>query len=102
MKDEQVDLDVLGTVGEHVRKRKHRDVGPDERSRSQPAAKDDATQRLSEMRDMFGGKSEARCKTSFERYPDEKLPVNRDVAGQVLGRAVRVLGRRNRVAASRR
>ena len=33
-----------------------------------------------QKRDMFGGNSEARCKTPFGRYPDEKLPVNCDVA----------------------
>ena len=59
--DKMSDLDVLGTVGEHDRKRKHRDAGP-EWNGSQPAAKDDATQRVSEMRAMCGGNSGARCK----------------------------------------
>ena len=69
------DLDVIETVGEHDRKRKHRDAGP-ERSWSQSATTDDEMQRLSEMRDMFGGNSEARYKS----YTDEKLPVNCNIS----------------------
>ena len=56
--------------------------GVGERSGSRPAAKDDATQRVSEMEAMCGDISEARFTTSLGCYPGENLPENCHVAGR--------------------
>ena len=74
LQDAKEDLDVIETVGEHDRKRKHRDAGP-ERSWSRSATADYEMQRLSEMRHdwwEFG--------SALQKLHGRKLPVNCNIA----------------------